>query len=286
MECYKCLLDNSVSKMHYLDGKWFCEECYSLLLNPLNYEKMQYEFEMYVEQIKEKNKEKKYDVLFALSGGKDSIAALYFTIEKYNLRPLAFTVDHGYKNQTIWDNCRTVVEHYNLDWFILKIDSPTVKKIGCLSKEGDLPCCHCNKLWKGRYFAKAISMTGITDLFIGGDTLEKHTAIIARPDYQTDTVGLPLPLNIKTEKDIYEVAYSLGWKDPQTKGWDTDCIAVGMALRKYRSDSGRVHVEEVKHLSHRVRYGILEKEEAKNMLMRPIVVTEALEREFLNAIED
>ena len=128
-------------------------------------------------------------------------------------------------------------------------------------------------------------MTGITDLFIGGDTLEKHTAIIARPDYQTDTVGLPLPLNIKTEKDIYEVAYSLGWKDPQTKGWDTDCIAVGMALRKYRSDSGRVHVEEVKHLSHRVRYGILEKEEAKNMLMRPIVVTEALEREFLNAIE-
>lgn len=286
MECQKCLIDDSISEMHYHEGKWYCDECFELLNNPLDYEKMEKEFDSYVEEIKERNKDKKYDILFALSGGKDSIAALYFTIEKYKLRPLAFTVDHGYKNQVIWDNCRSVVEHYNLDWFVLKVDSPTIKKIGCLSKNGDLPCCHCNKLWKGRYFAKAISMTGISDLFIGGDTLEKHTAKISRPDYQTDTVGLPLPLNINTEQDIYKIAYSLGWKDPGTKGWDTDCIAVGMALRKYRSDFQSVHVEEIKHLAHRVRYGILEKEEARQMLMKPIIVTDPLEKKFISVVED
>lgn len=284
MECKKCLIDDRLSTMHQFNGEWYCDECYDLLKNPLDYHAMASEFEDYVQSLKEKNKDKNYDVLFALSGGKDSIAALYFTIEKYHLRPLAFTVDHGFKNDIIWNNCKNIVEHYGIDWFILKVDSPTVKTIGNYATSCDLPCCYCNRLWKGRYFAKAIEITGITDLFIGGDTLERHTAIISRPDYQTDTVGLPLPLNISTEEDIYKICYSLGWTNPGTKGWDTDCIAVGMALKHYRMCERHVHDEEIKHLAHRVRFGILEKEIARKMLFEVIEISREIEEQFYRII--
>ena len=75
----------------------YCQECLSLIKMPIDYDRMKEDFENTIIKIK-RNEEK---VVFALSGGKDSIVALQILVEKYSIRPITFTIDHGFKNDTI-----------------------------------------------------------------------------------------------------------------------------------------------------------------------------------------
>ena len=274
IECTNCLLSGELENFIDFHGKYYCKQCYNLLNKPIEFDVVEKNFNDFVSEIKEKQKNCEYDVLFALSGGKDSIAALYYTVEKYKLRPLVFTIDHGFKNDTIMNNCRKIVEKYDLDWTVVKVKKSITSALYNVIEQGELPCYQCGKLWKGPYISKMVKMTGIEYLFIGGDTLSPGSAIIEREDYNCKKVGLPLPLNIKSEKEIYDLVYSLGWEDPNIDGWDTDCIAVGYALKKYRDKNEHCHTEEINHLSEKIRFGLFDKETAKTMLKKEMQVSE------------
>lgn len=268
LECKNCLINSDIAEIKKYNGELYCQECIDMLEYPIDKNKVETEWNEYISKIKEQNKNREHDILFAFSGGKDSVAALYFIVKKYGLRPLVFTIDHGFKSDTIMENCKKLVDHFKLDWIIKRVDDSITEEIRTMAKNGDLPCVKCGKLWKAGSFKSVADLTGIDIIFTGGDTLVNGKAILdAKPEWGVQSVGLPLAVNYLNEQQIYDICYRLGWTNPQIKGWDTDCTAVGAGLYNYRNQNGCYHVEELKHLAHRVRYGILEKEDARTKLL-------------------
>lgn len=266
-ECEVCLLDSSLSDIGEYQGRTLCKECREFETNPIDWDRLRTGWFDYVASLKA-TRVGKYDCLFALSGGKDSISALHATVTKYGLRPLVFTVDHGYKPEATIENCRRATNRFGLDWLLLKAGSGVVSRIrDSVAIEADIPCFHCAKTWKNEMFKSVADLTGIRAIFTGGDTPTNGSAVLpGRPEWGVTSIGTPLAVEGLTEAQVYEVAYSLGWENPGITGWDTDCTAVGPGLLRFREKQGRYHPEEVRHLSHRVRHGMLEKEAARAAL--------------------
>ncbi|MDR0923853.1 MAG: hypothetical protein LBN31_05830 [Hungatella sp.] len=279
LECNKCLINSSVDVITEIKGAHLCQECLKFEFNHLDSLSLNEQWSKYIANIKKKAKGK-YDVLFALSGGKDSIAALYFTVKKYNLKPLAFTVNHGFKNEVILKNCLNITKKLDVDWILTNVSKEITDEIRAISNSGELPCTRCGKLWKNDYYKQVVELTGIDTVFTGGDTLVDGYFEFSKPEWSVDNVGLPLAVNFLTEKEIYDLAYSLGWKNPNVTGWDTDCTAVGVALKNYRDKHGIYHEEELKHLAHRVRHGLLDKETARKMLLEEMKVSSEILKQF------
>jgi PP-loop superfamily ATP-utilizing enzyme len=246
-----------------------------LVRNPPDYAAISAEWDEFVAKIKADRKQKDYDVLFALSGGKDSVTALYLTVKKYGLKPLCFTIDHGFKDNVILDNCLNITKLLKVDWLLMPVDELITQKIKIYALAGDLPCKYCNTLWKETFFNRVIDMFRIDIIFTGGDSLVDNKSYFHRENWHAKLVGLPLAANHMCEQEIYDIAIQLGWKKPKIDGWDTDCTAVGVGLWHYRNNNqGSCHVEEKRHLSHLVRHQILSKNEAINLLAQPIKVSE------------
>ena len=271
VECKVCLLNSATTRLTKINSDYYCEECLNLINNPVDKNKIQSDWNKYVQKIK-LNRAGKYDVLFAFSGGKDSVAALHFIVKKYGLNPLVFTVDHGFKSETVINNCINIVNLLKVDWLLTKVTDEIKEKLRNITKNGDLPCLYCNELWKADYFRNVVKLTGINVIFTGGDTLVNGNFEIPKSEWGVKSVGLPLAVQFLTEEEIYNVAYSVGWIDPKLKGWDTDCLAVGASLHKYRNQNNIYHVEELKHLSHRIRHGVLEKEDARKKLLTEMCI--------------
>ena len=61
-----------------------------------------------------------YDCLVMCSGGKDSTASLVYMTERYKLRPLAFTFDHGFETEEALANIRAAVEALDVDFMLFR----------------------------------------------------------------------------------------------------------------------------------------------------------------------
>ncbi|MCB0514120.1 MAG: hypothetical protein KDC60_06815 [Bacteroidetes bacterium] len=57
-----------------------------------------------IEKIKQEGKNKKYDCVIGISGGRDSIYLLYIAVKEYGLRPLAVHFNDGFDNPTAGEN--------------------------------------------------------------------------------------------------------------------------------------------------------------------------------------
>jgi len=69
------------------------------------------------EEIK-KNRAGQYDCLVMVSGGKDSVMALYILAMEMKLRPLAFMVDNGFEDEACLENVRHACDKLGADWFL------------------------------------------------------------------------------------------------------------------------------------------------------------------------
>jgi len=72
-----------------------------------------------IELLKSKGKGK-YDCLVMVSGGKDSIMALYKIRKETKLRLLAYTFDNGFEPDQAIENIKTAVEKLEIDWIFDK----------------------------------------------------------------------------------------------------------------------------------------------------------------------
>jgi N-acetyl sugar amidotransferase len=71
------------------------------------------------QKIKKSGKDKKYDCVVGISGGRDSIYLLWNTVKKWGLRPLAVHFNDGFDNPVAGENMLKAVE-------ILKVDLITI----------------------------------------------------------------------------------------------------------------------------------------------------------------
>ena len=79
-----------------------------------------------------------YDVVVALSGGKDSTYTLKLLADDYDLRCLAVTIDNGFLSDMAIENCNTVTSALGVDFMVFKPATEFMRKLYRESLKGDL----------------------------------------------------------------------------------------------------------------------------------------------------
>ena len=130
--CKKCLLSSNIpfSGINEANICIYCREFnVKTLIHAEEQRKLfEIDFEKAVRKIKDSVNDNIYDCLVPLSGGKDSCYLLNILIEKYNLRPLAFTFDVGLA-AVAWDSIERTIKKLDVDHVIYRPPEKTFKKI-------------------------------------------------------------------------------------------------------------------------------------------------------------
>ena len=143
--CKFCILDETISDVK-IDNNGKCNFC-------RKYEKYKKEKKINLnklfEEIKHKNKYKKYDVIIGVSGGIDSSYCLYLAVKKYKLRVLALHVDSGWNSNDATINIYNLVKALNVDLYTEVIEWDEMKDLNSFLKASvincDIPQDHCFK---------------------------------------------------------------------------------------------------------------------------------------------
>ena len=120
--CKKCVLcENSPSVTINADGK--CNICSNFecdkIKTPSSNDRFFLESEL-VKILKKYQGKGEHDCLLMCSGGRDSVAALYYIKKKYHLNPLVLTFDNGFEDDTARKNVENAVEILGVDWIYHK----------------------------------------------------------------------------------------------------------------------------------------------------------------------
>ncbi len=82
-----------------------------------------------VKKAKRSGYKKDYDCIIGVSGGTDSSYLLHLLVKKYNLRPLAITVDNGWSSDISVSNIKLMTEKLGVDLETYVIDYEEMKDI-------------------------------------------------------------------------------------------------------------------------------------------------------------
>ena len=115
--CKKCVSDTSIKSL-VLDLNGICQFCKIHDEMEKEYPLDDGSFKRLIKisnKIKIAGKDKKYDCIVGVSGGKDSSYLLYIVKKKLNLRPLAVHYDNGFDSETSVSNILNICEKLNVD---------------------------------------------------------------------------------------------------------------------------------------------------------------------------
>lgn len=121
--CKKCILPANLPSVR-LDERGVCTHCRDYEKNmerwAVTKEKRQREWRKLVEFAKKKNR--KYDCLIPLSGGKDSIFALYACAKLYDMKCLCITFNNGYLNPHAVENIHRAMNKCDADFITFEVN--------------------------------------------------------------------------------------------------------------------------------------------------------------------
>lgn len=102
-----------------------------------------------------------YDCLCMLSGGKDSTAALYYVVERYKLKPLVFTFNHGFVPDEHLDSARKTCDRLGVDWIYFQ--TPFMKEMfrKIVATRSKVVICPVCSLW---YMLKTYEIAAMFDV--------------------------------------------------------------------------------------------------------------------------
>lgn len=160
-----------------------------------------------VQKIFKNAKGEEYDALVALSGGKDSTTALILAKEKYKLKVLSFTIDHGFKHKECKENIENIVNELGVEHITFKIPKKLTQKVFSLSiKVGD-PCAICQRLINPPIMAKIQLKHNIKVRILGIDLAQTYHQYYKPLKYWKNLLGIENPFiySIKqADPKIYE----------------------------------------------------------------------------------
>ncbi len=116
--CTRCVLPDTYPGLSY-DAEGVCSACRRHIAHaaPPRGEAALHEM---IE--KHRGRGTKYEALSALSGGRDSTYALYYTVRRLGLKTLAFTIDNGLVPDETWANIRNATQILGVDHIVIKHD--------------------------------------------------------------------------------------------------------------------------------------------------------------------
>lgn len=128
--CTRCIMDKTVSDI-WFDENGICKYCYIHnemdKAHPLG-KKGEAQLENKIKEIKENGKNKKYDCIVGLSGGRDSTYTL-LTAVKLGLRPLAIHFDNGWNSEIAVENIKKATNKLNVDLYTVVADWEEMKAL-------------------------------------------------------------------------------------------------------------------------------------------------------------
>jgi N-acetyl sugar amidotransferase len=121
--CTRCILDTTVSHI-WFDSEGVCQYCYihdeMEKTHPLGIEGEEI-LGLIIKKIKHKGKNKNYDCVVGVSGGRDSTYTLLIAI-KNGLRPLAVHFDNGWNTEISVKNIKKACEKLNVPLYTVVAD--------------------------------------------------------------------------------------------------------------------------------------------------------------------
>jgi len=129
--CSKCIMDETISDITF-DKNGICSYCY--IHDELNKAFPQNNSHLkIIEKIKKTGKNKKYDCVVGISGGRDSTYILYL-LKQNGLNPLAVHFNDGFGNPIAGENIQKAIKKTNTDLRTITSDWRESKdiKISCL----------------------------------------------------------------------------------------------------------------------------------------------------------
>jgi len=146
MLCKRCVLPERKPDI-WLNSEGLCNICVEFETNKSRMQNQAYLESDLVKRINLYKGKGKYDCLVMCSGGKDSVASLYYMKKRYRMNPLVLTFDHGLENEEALANVRNAVNILGVDWVYFKTDF--MKEVFRLIVESrtQAPICHVCALW-------------------------------------------------------------------------------------------------------------------------------------------
>ena len=119
-ECEKCLLNDNMPSVR-IDNDGHCNYCSSMATQEtcLHQNAVDKEFE----ELLRKTDDRKYQVIMAYSGGKDSTYTLKLIREKYHAKVLAVTFNNGFLSESSLRNINKVTDYLRVDSLMVKYPS-------------------------------------------------------------------------------------------------------------------------------------------------------------------
>jgi hypothetical protein len=103
----------------------------------------------------------RYDCMVMCSGGQDSIAALWYSVERFGLRPLVYTFDNGFGLPGGLENVRRAVEILGVDWHLFRSEWMLPLFAEIVRSKAKVPICPVCSLW---YWQRAYKVANDHDI--------------------------------------------------------------------------------------------------------------------------
>lgn len=194
--CTKCILTENVPGTS-INKDGLCNRCIEgNKFRPLGEKKLLNHFR------KAKSKNRNYDALVPLSGGKDSTYILYLATKVYNLKVLTYTYDNGFFSELALKNINRAIQKAGVDHHFVKPSQSLLKKVyrKTLIKSGEI-CGVCG-IGIMNSMLKISESYKIPLILLGHSPLENDSFT---PENIYDTVRLKYILNESddlTKEDI------------------------------------------------------------------------------------
>jgi tRNA(Ile)-lysidine synthase TilS/MesJ len=302
-ECKRCV-NTSQNPYITFNKRGYCSAC-EAYLQGIDKKKLDQELKIFQSFIG--SGKQNYDIMVALSGGKDSSATLY-QIKQMGFTPLAYTFDTGYFHPYIYKRAKSVAKKLNIDYEIIPIKkyltpkiSKKFKKLADLYAQNDRqefidgynhgrlnyrgvvrPCWVCREwIIHARYFEALkhgvkIIATGLNEWTTLKQTTSKNKFEISairklKPFHNKPEVYIVhFPFLVQSKlKDTKKILKKINWNYYQNVQSNAASCLLAQAAEKQLYDNLGFHPDTTR-LAREVTVGFLTKEEAMKALQKPV----------------
>lgn len=171
--CTKCLLPETHECVTF-DEQGACSVCknHAYKQEVVDWNAREQEFCKLLERYRDHGQ---YDCIIPGSGGKDSTFQVYILTQKYKLKPLVVTFDHGLFRPTVRENWERTLRRMGVDHINFRPSWQVIKKVmlESLKRKGDF-CWHCHS---GVYaYPMQIAVKFKIPLIIWGEPTSEYTS--------------------------------------------------------------------------------------------------------------
>jgi len=206
-----------------------------------------------------------YQVIVALSGGKDSVSALVVAVKYLNLKVLAFTYDNGFIPSGVIEQAKRICQDLDVDYLVAKkelykeFQNEYFQNSSGLweAKTGVDFCRVCSgQIWSQ---LKALMLEkNIFRVIYGNKTYTKLTPKVSSLkrfyleqngfNEEARSINLLFALQISVSEQEH-LLQMVGWQDPGLAGYTSNCLIPGFTgyprskKIKYEAETGYLEME-------------------------------------------